>query len=327
MTDEAHAHGHGATAADRRTTDLTLARLHLRIGSLAMARSEFEGLAGRGPLDDAALVDLAEVRWRMGDTIPAGEAATTALEHGVESPIALMIVAEAAIAIGRPGEARRLATRAMSAAGGTLDALFAGMPRSAVWPSDPADPAPLAATLFGEDRAATDTSPTARSSDRRATDVPGAAVAGVAGSATGAAGLTTGFAGDDSTGPGLWDADGATDVRPAPLRPAELMDGGLAALVAGDTDRAAVLLGLAVRGGPHLGPAILDGTIDVTQPALLLVRGDAFRAVGSESDANATYAAAARAIAAAEAAQIVTPLDGSVVDAALQSGPTTSPSQ
>ena len=61
----------------------------------------------------------------------AGEAAATALEHGVEAPLALIITAEAAVAIGRPGEARRLATKAMSAAGGTLDALFAGMPRSA----------------------------------------------------------------------------------------------------------------------------------------------------------------------------------------------------
>ena len=141
--------GHGRGAPLDRSRP---ARLHLRIGSLSLARAEFETLAGRGPIDDGALVDLAEVRWRTGDTILAGEAATTALEHGVDVPIALIITAEAAFAIGRPGEARRLATEPMSARGGTLDALFAGMPRSAVWPPDPADPAPLATTLFGEDK-------------------------------------------------------------------------------------------------------------------------------------------------------------------------------
>ena len=40
--------GGAAAQADRRPTDLTLARLHLRTGSLALARAEFETLAGRG---------------------------------------------------------------------------------------------------------------------------------------------------------------------------------------------------------------------------------------------------------------------------------------
>ncbi len=315
-----HAHGHGATAAERRVTDLTLARLHLRIGSLAMARSEFEGLAGRGPLDDAAMVDLAEVRWRTGDTVAAGEAATTVLEHGVESPTALIIVAEAAVAIGRPGEARRLATRAMSAAGGTLDALFAGMPRSAVWPPDPADPAPLAKTLFGEDRAEPVGAPAeSRSADQRATDLPVAAAAVI----------------HDPTAPGLWDAHASEEVRLAPLQPSELLDAGIVAMGSGDIERAAALLGLALRTGPHLAPAILDGTIDVTQPALLLVRGDAFRSVGSDAEATVAYAAAAQALGAADDAEVAPAeasgdspaLDGSVVDAALQSGPTTSAPQ
>ena len=41
--------------------------LHLRLGSLALARVELETLAGVGALDDAGPVDLAEVRWRTGD--------------------------------------------------------------------------------------------------------------------------------------------------------------------------------------------------------------------------------------------------------------------
>ena len=54
---------------------LALARLHLRVGSFALARADFETLAGEAPLDDGALVDLAEACWRTGDIGLAGEAA------------------------------------------------------------------------------------------------------------------------------------------------------------------------------------------------------------------------------------------------------------
>lgn len=302
-----------ASAAERRSTDLALARLHLRLGSLALARTEFEALAGRGGLDDEALVDLAEARWRTGESGRAGEAATAALDHGSDSPLAVMIAAEAAFALGRPGEARRLATRAMTKAGGTLDALFAGMPRSSVWPSDPADPAPSETTLFGEDRL----DPSAGASEEGARGrrlAPDAAIGAVALS--------------DATTPGLWDVDEVTHEVPASPDPATLMEAGLAALDAGDADRAAALLGLAIRTGPHLAPVILDGTIDATHPSLLLVRGDAFRSTGQEREAAEAYVAAARALGedsthapAAPDADQADP-DRADPDTALQSGPT-----
>ncbi|MDQ2965800.1 MAG: hypothetical protein M3R57_08135, partial [Chloroflexota bacterium] len=50
-----------------RPTALRMARLHLRTGLLALARVELETLAGEGTLDDEALLDLAEVRWRTDD--------------------------------------------------------------------------------------------------------------------------------------------------------------------------------------------------------------------------------------------------------------------
>jgi hypothetical protein len=59
--------------AEGRPVPLRLAGLHLRMGSLALARAELESLAGRGMLDEAALLDLAEVRWRTGDPADAGE--------------------------------------------------------------------------------------------------------------------------------------------------------------------------------------------------------------------------------------------------------------
>jgi len=75
-----------------------------------------------------------------------------------------------------------------------------------------------------------------------------------------------------------------------------LLDAGLAAFRAGDSDRAAGLLALALRTGPHVAPAVIDGTIDATTPALLLVRGDAFRATGQDAGAAEAYAAAAAAL-------------------------------
>ena len=131
-----------------RPVDLMLARTHLRLGSLALARAELEILAGRGALDTAGQVDLAEARWRTGDLNGAGSAASIAMGAGVEPPVVLAIAAEAAAALGRPNEARRLANRAMEILAGPIDELFAGMPRSGVWPADLAEPAPTAGTLF-----------------------------------------------------------------------------------------------------------------------------------------------------------------------------------
>ena len=90
----------------------SLAHLHLRLGSLALARAELETLAGRDALDDTGLVDLAEARWRTGDVAGAGEAAAVILGDGDDGPlVALVVAAEAALLRGRPSEARRMPRR------------------------------------------------------------------------------------------------------------------------------------------------------------------------------------------------------------------------
>jgi hypothetical protein len=61
--------------AGERDIDLVVARLHVRLGSLQLARAELEEMAGKGTLDDEGLLDLAEARWRTGDLAGAGEAA------------------------------------------------------------------------------------------------------------------------------------------------------------------------------------------------------------------------------------------------------------
>lgn len=129
---------------DDRPVALRLAHLHLRMGSLALARAELELAWGGRSLDGPALVDLAEARWRMGNLDGAGQAAGIALEQGVTDPLALVIAAEAAVAAGRRTEADELAATAIEGLETTLDALFAGMPRSQVWPGDPeAEAAPV----------------------------------------------------------------------------------------------------------------------------------------------------------------------------------------
>ncbi|MEX2183893.1 MAG: hypothetical protein WEC14_05560 [Chloroflexota bacterium] len=258
-----------------RSADLELARLHLRLGSLALARAELETLAGRDALDDDGLVDLAEVRWRTGDVTGAGEAAQAILGDADDGPLlALVVAAEAAMVRGRPTESRRLAERAVAAAGATLDAVFAGMPRAAVWPPDPADLPPPDPTLF---------------------DV---ATIGSAGLVTDADLSPDAATARDPASLALWDdldvgADEASAALDLPAPDAEL-ERGRDALVAGRHDAAAVHLGLVLRLSPVLAPAVLDLVGADRSAELAFVRGDAYRLVGRELEARRAFARALR---------------------------------
>jgi len=269
-------------ASSSRPASLVLARAHLRLGLLALARTELEILAGEAALDPAGQVDLAEAYWRTGDLTAAGAAASIALDHGEEGPVALAIAAEAAAALGRPNEARRLANKAMERLGGTIDGLFAGMPRSAVWPADAAEPPPTAGTLFHQEPA-----PPAR---LRAGDTDPAVMAARA---------TAGDEqGDESpVGPvtlGFWDSDGAGAIHGNELPdPAQELDAARAAMLAGAMDEAVLRFSLVLRLAPALAPAVLEATDGIVGPAVSVVRGDAYRQVGLEAEARRAYAAAA----------------------------------
>jgi hypothetical protein len=121
-----------------RTSEARIGRLHLRGGMLGLARASLEHLAGVETLDRAALADLAEARWRTGDLEGAAEAAEAHLEAGGDEPMARVIVAELAARDGHILDARQLATQVQGQLGEGLERLFAGEPRSAVWP--PATP-------------------------------------------------------------------------------------------------------------------------------------------------------------------------------------------
>ena len=258
-----------------RDADLVLAGLHLRLGALALARAELETLAGRDALDDDGLTDLAEVRWRTGDLVGAGEAAAAILDGDDGPVVALVVAAEAAMGRGRPSEARRYADRATARAGASLDALFAGMPRSPIWPADPAVLPIAAASLF---------------------DVPAVGPAsGVAAAAGGVASAGSAAAATAALSIGLWDADpdaaaGLDDGGPdLPIGGDELVL-ARAALDDGQAADAAVHLALVVRLTPALAPAVLELIGDDRRPELALVRGDAYRLVGLETEARQAYA-------------------------------------
>ena len=225
-----------------RDVRLRLARLHLRIGTLALARAELEASAGGGHLDEPALLDLAEARWRTGDLAGAGEAANAAIGRGVDDPLAYVIAAEAVAGLGRPAEARRLAGRAVKTTGGSLDALFAGMPRSLIWPGEPIPDETVAAET----------------------------------AALAAAAVARGRA--------------AETIGPASAAAAEAFAGGRGALARGDTQTAALRLGVAIRLEPGFAQGVLAAIGDrVTEPALALVAGDALRLLGREHEALAAY--------------------------------------
>jgi hypothetical protein len=179
--------------------------------------------------------------------------------------------------VGRPTEARRLAAEATDRAEGALDLLFAGMPRSMIWPSDAADAGLPADTLFEG------VSPRQPEESRTQTAAPPVAAAPPE---------------ERPTGPGLWDTTEPVVAEPPRLPTAESeLDAGRAAIAAGDLASAAVHLAVALRLSSALAPAILDAAASApvghSVAALELVRGDAYRAVGHESDARRAFAAAA----------------------------------
>jgi hypothetical protein len=272
-----------------RDPDLILARIHLLLGSLSLARTELETLAGTGTLDDEAIRDLAEARWRTGDLVGAGEAATAWLESHPDDVLGLVISAESHAAIGRPTEARRLAGRAVELADGSLDPVFAGMQRSAIWPVEAGTAIGPVGVLFDDLHPGPHVVralPPARSGAVRG--------AGDDRSGTGIDPFEPGVPAALLGGPSLW-GDDITGTDPAAadlLDPAVLFHRARVALETGRTGDAATGLILALRASPGLAPAILDLLAGRGEPILALVRGDAQRIVGREVEAMRDHASA-----------------------------------
>jgi tetratricopeptide (TPR) repeat protein len=274
------------------TVDARLARLHLRLGQIELARAELEALAGTSELDGDTLLALAEARWRTGDLPGAGEAAQACLDGGRNDTLALVIAAEATAAVGRPGEARRLAGLALDRTDESIDAVFAGIPRSLIWPADPSEAGQPAGVLFPEPD-------------------PGATGAGsVAAAAAAASAARDEHARADAiavtrdqpltpTGPGLWDQKGAPRITGAELPDAQAaIAAATAALADGRFGDGAVHLAIALRLASALAPTVLE-LVEASErrtPELELVRGDAYRVAGHELEARRAYAIAATGV-------------------------------
>lgn len=264
--------------APGRPANLRLARIHLRTGALALARAELEAAAGAGELDDHALVDIAEARWRTGDLAGAGEAAAAYLGAGGDDLVALVIAAEAAAAAhGGGDDADTLVSRVTRRASLPLDAIVAGMPLWAPWPP-------------GVDIGAPDPEPR-RDLAALVEPAPSAPITPLVPIGAGRA-VARAVGGPVAATP---EAAAAADPQAA-------FAAGADALAAGDRDGAALYLAVALRLSPALAPAILSTVGGTPGPSYDLLRGDAFRIVGHQSDALRCYAAAALGLAERRAA-------------------------
>jgi len=274
-------------------SDLLVAHVLLRSGQPLPARVALETLAGRRGLDLGGLLDLAESRWRTGDLGGAGEAALAYFEAGGADAVADVIAAEAAMATGQPGEARKLARRALEGLTILLDDVFAGQARSAVWPHDPAVAAQPAGTLFAPVAAQPS------SGGRIGVTHGDQAALGLGPSPAGAGAPDAAPSVAETPPPNaetqpertLWEAGPVL----APDAAAE-MDAARDALESGDSAAAAVRLAIVLRMSPALAPAVLDLVGQMPGAAFDLLRGDALRLVGREAAAERAFAAAAESL-------------------------------
>ncbi|MEO8469228.1 MAG: hypothetical protein ABI573_06125 [Chloroflexota bacterium] len=252
-----------------------LARIHLRVGSLQLARAELEALVAVGSISTAGLADLAETRWRGGDLEAAAVAAADHQAAGGLEPVALVILAEWAAVDGRPDEAEKHVTALVSLTEASLSALYAGMPRRANWPSVGAAESVDAPPVEG---------PVKSRRGRAASSRP-AATAETPGNAGEPASKVRSESGQMTAFP-----DGESLLREAraDMRSSEPERMGLA------FDR----LALALRWHPSVAPDVVELVARRGEPGALLVRGDALRSLGRLLEAEAAYAAAAAALGA-----------------------------
>jgi hypothetical protein len=295
----------GVTAID----EVRMARLHLRLGQLTLARSELEDLARADTLAPAGLAALAEALWRTGDPDAAADAAQAHLEAGGNEDVAVAIAAEAAAAEGRPGEARQLMDRLGPPDAASLDALFAGMPRRAFWPTAPGEHLEIG-TLFGEPDRAPGAGPgTGMPQAPHPQPAPGPTAGPPARSVPGPLEVM------EATDPGLWGplaepgAEEATPrsvAKPGPAaerRPRGHLD-PIAELAKAREEldslpeRAMLRMALVLRLDPTFAPAVLDAISLRREPEAAMLRGDAQRLLGRHLEAEAAFDAVADSLEA-----------------------------
>jgi hypothetical protein len=292
--------------------DVRMARVHLRLGQLTLARAELEDLFRQDVLDTASLAVLAEARWRTGDGMGAAAAAQAHLDGGGSDDVALCIAAETAAADGRPGDARELMDRLPASDAAALDALFAGMPRRAFWPAGPVDRGELDELgLEGDARAGGPRRP--RGARPSMADSPTEAyrydaLGDAASELRAVPGPrevigATGIGSPGSPAPASGATGPARGGRPAARRiKGQLDPAAELARARGEldtrSDRAFLRLALVLRHDPTLAPSVLDVLHLRREPGAALLRGDAQRLLGRHLEAEAAFDAAADSLEA-----------------------------
>ena len=275
-----------------RTADARLVRVQLRGGLLNLARTTLESMAGAGTLDRDAMADLAEVRWRSGDLEGAVDAARAHRALGGEEPIASLILAEGLAHTGQADEAGAMAGEVTDRIGGAVDIPFALESRSSVWPEadpgamlvDAAAPGHWGLLVGGSEVAAPtpETWPLAALPARSSAPPVGR---GGPAQPTGAGSTSEAVTGGRAAGEEL-----------------ELAE---RALATGDAAAAGGRLAVLLRLDPALAPIILSTADraaaetpagDPALAAIHLVRGDAYRLLGRDTEATAAYQAAHQAL-------------------------------
>jgi hypothetical protein len=102
---------------------------------------------------------------------------------------------------------------------------------------------------------------------------------------------------------------GGSDRGEAAPDGAAALERGRVALAAGDDQVAAIQLSIALRASPALAPAVVDALSGRAGATLELVRGDAYRLMGNESEARRSFAAADRAVSPPSDADAPLPSD------------------
>ncbi|HJW21555.1 MAG TPA: hypothetical protein VJ506_03910 [Candidatus Limnocylindrales bacterium] len=290
-----------ARSAELTAEDLRLARLHLRLGMIEVARAELEDLDGRGALGVAGLAALAEARWRSGELEAAAEAARQHLDGGGDDLVAIVVAAEGAAAASRPTDARELVERAGALDAPTIDALFAGLPRRAFWPSvagsagaaaggpgGPAATGPSAARDAGRGPSRTVPGPSDVMAANPDLWTQGAPIEAAPGSGRRGAGTLP----PRPVAPPTWVEPARQKGHADPEAELEVARGELADA----PDRGLLRLALVLRLDPTLAPDVLEAVRLRREPAALVIRGDAQRLLGRHLEAEAEFAEAAEAI-------------------------------
>ncbi len=305
---------HVADASDR-SADARLARIHLRGGMIALARAELEQMAGAGTLDTPALADLAETRWRSGDLAGAADAAQAHIDQGGMEPMAILICAEALDTAGQLLDARALAARVLEQVGGHVDRLFAGEARSQAWSTAGSipTPLPLGTVAWGALAGGREVGDPAEVTWPAIPVEPfGASIEGLEAAGAGSPG-TVSSTGSNGAAPSP--RGNLTETVEAGRAAGRELDAVEAAIAKGQLIGVPERLALLLRLDRALAAVVLSqadqalGTTSRDDPAvaaLHLVRGDALRSLGHESDALSAYQQSMRAVAARATAEETT---------------------